>query len=227
MSDLTFNGGATGASMGNQQYTMRNLVFNNCGTAIIQLWDWGWTYIGLKINNCGKGIDISAGGSSAQDVGSITLIDSTITNTPVGLITAYSSSSQPATAGSIVLENVVLQNVPVAVQGPSGTLLSGGSSTISAWSSGHRYTPNGPQSAVGASKSPENLPRGFIVQKNILRNFSTDTVIQSHQTRDHRFCLAAAATTTSDRSLSTRRLPHLPSSVFVPLEPRVMLPQMM
>lgn len=32
MSDLTFNGGATGASMGNQQYTMRNLVFNNCGT---------------------------------------------------------------------------------------------------------------------------------------------------------------------------------------------------
>lgn len=32
MSDLTFNGGATGASMGNQQYTMRNLVFNNCQT---------------------------------------------------------------------------------------------------------------------------------------------------------------------------------------------------
>lgn len=32
MSDLTFNGGATGASMGNQQYTMRNLVFNNCKT---------------------------------------------------------------------------------------------------------------------------------------------------------------------------------------------------
>jgi hypothetical protein len=32
MSDLTFNGGATGASMGNQQYTMRNLIFNNCQT---------------------------------------------------------------------------------------------------------------------------------------------------------------------------------------------------
>lgn len=26
MSDLTFNGGATGASMGNQQYTMRYLI---------------------------------------------------------------------------------------------------------------------------------------------------------------------------------------------------------
>lgn len=32
MSDLTFNGGAAGASLGNQQYTMRNLVFNNCKT---------------------------------------------------------------------------------------------------------------------------------------------------------------------------------------------------
>jgi len=32
MSDLTFNGGATGASLGNQQYTMRNLVFNDCQT---------------------------------------------------------------------------------------------------------------------------------------------------------------------------------------------------
>lgn len=32
LTDLTFNGGATGASMGNQQYTMRNLRFNNCKT---------------------------------------------------------------------------------------------------------------------------------------------------------------------------------------------------
>jgi len=32
MTDLTFNGGAAGASIGNQQYTMRNLKFNNCKT---------------------------------------------------------------------------------------------------------------------------------------------------------------------------------------------------
>lgn len=87
-------------------------------------------------------------------MGSITVIDSTIVNTPVGIVTAYSSSSQPPTAGSIVLENISLSNVPVAVQGPNGTLLSGGTSTITGWSSGHRYTPNGPQSAVGASKFP-------------------------------------------------------------------------
>ncbi|KAI1881109.1 hypothetical protein JX265_001349 [Neoarthrinium moseri] len=161
MSDLTFNGGATGASMGNQQYTMRNLVFNNCGTAIIQLWNWGWTYINLQINNCGKGIDISAGGSSDQDVGSLTVIDSTFVNVPVGIVTAYTSSSSPATAGSIVLENVSLQNVPVAVQGPSGTYLSGGTTTITAWSEGHRYTPSGPQSAQGAI-TPNSRPSALL-----------------------------------------------------------------
>ena len=32
VADLTFTGGATGMSVGNQQYTMRNLVFNNCKT---------------------------------------------------------------------------------------------------------------------------------------------------------------------------------------------------
>ncbi|KAK8037907.1 glucan 1-3-beta-glucosidase [Apiospora phragmitis] len=163
MSDLTFNGGATGASMGNQQYTMRNLVFNDCGTAIIQLWNWGWTYIGLSINNCGKGIDISANSNGKQEVGSITLIDSTIVNTPVGIVTAWSSSSQPATAGTVVLENVALQNVPVAVSGPSGTVLSGSSSstTITGWSEGHRYTPNGPTNQIGAI-TPNNRPSALL-----------------------------------------------------------------
>src|SRR5271168_5219953 len=98
MTDVTFNGGIVGASIGNQQFTMRNLVFNNCVTAISQLWDWGWVYQGISINNCQKGIDISAGGTSGQTVGSIILVDSSITNTPIGIVTAYTSTSSPATA---------------------------------------------------------------------------------------------------------------------------------
>ncbi|KAI1769324.1 glycoside hydrolase family 55 protein [Hypoxylon sp. FL1150] len=161
MSDLTFNGGATGASLGNQQYTMRNLVFNNCQTAIIQLWNWGWTYIGLQINNCQKGIDITAGGSSALDVGSITVIDSTFTNTPVGITTAFESGSSPATADSIILENIVLSNVPVAVQGPSGTVLAGGSTTIAGWGQGHQYTPTGPNTLQGTI-TPNTRPTSLL-----------------------------------------------------------------
>jgi glucan 1,3-beta-glucosidase len=152
MTDLTFNGGIVGASVGNQQFTMRNLVFNNCVTAISQLWSWGWVYQGISINNCQKGIDVSAGGSSGQTVGSITLIDSTITNTPIGIITAHTSSSSPATAGSLMIENVQLNNVPTAIQLTGGsTVLTGttGSMTITGWGEGHEYIPNGPNQFEG------------------------------------------------------------------------------
>ncbi|KAI1141771.1 glycoside hydrolase family 55 protein [Hypoxylon sp. FL0543] len=165
MSDLTFNGGATGASLGNQQYTMRNLVFNNCQTAIIQLWDWGWTYIGLQINNCQKGIDITAGGSTAIATGSITVIDSTFKDTPVGITTAWETGAKPDTAGSVILENLTLDNVPVAVQGPSGTMLAGGSTTIAAWGQGHQYTPDGPktlQDTITANTRPASLTNGNV-----------------------------------------------------------------
>jgi glucan 1,3-beta-glucosidase len=159
--DLIFNGGATGASVGNQQYTMRNLTFNNCVTGIIQLWDWGWTYQGLSFNNVQTGIDITAGGSSAIDTGSITVFDSSFTNVPVGISTVWDTSSSPATAGSIVLENVALSNTPVAVKGPSGTVLTGGTTTISAWGEGHSYTPSGPTEFQG-SVTPNNRPSALL-----------------------------------------------------------------
>jgi glucan 1,3-beta-glucosidase len=142
LSDLTFTGGATGASMGNQQYTMRNLVFNNCGTAIIMLWDWDWTFQGITINNCGVGIDMSAGGSSGQQVGSMIVLDSAFNNVPVGVVTAYTPSASPDTAGSLILENVALSQVPVAVRSNGVDILPGttGTTTIAAWGQGHAYT---------------------------------------------------------------------------------------
>ncbi|KAJ4293965.1 hypothetical protein N0V88_005479 [Collariella sp. IMI 366227] len=142
MTDLTFNGGASGASMGNQQYTMRNLR-----QAIIQIWNWGWTYHGLSINNCQIGIDMSSGGSNNLNVGSVTLIDSTFTNVPVAILTARTSTSNPATAGSLILENILLTNVPTAILGPNNNVLLPGTTTtltIPAWATGHSYTPSGP-----------------------------------------------------------------------------------
>ncbi|TLD28496.1 hypothetical protein PspLS_03645 [Pyricularia sp. CBS 133598] len=153
LSDLTFIGGATGASMGNQQYTMRNLIFKNCDIAIIHLWNWGWTYFGLQIENARIGIDMSSlSNTSSQNVGSLTLIDSTMTNVATGIKTAFSANSQPRTAGSVILENVQLNNVPVAVTAAQGTVLTGstGSTTITGWGQGHRYVPNGPDRWQGA-----------------------------------------------------------------------------
>jgi glucan 1,3-beta-glucosidase len=151
LSDLTFHGGGTAAQFGNQQFTTRGLTFHNSIIAIDQIWDWGWTYKSISFNNCGTGIRMSAGGRTAQLVGSVTLIDSTFTNVQVGIITAYDSSSLPTTAGGLILENIQLNNVPIAVQGAEGTALVGttGSMTVSAWGEGHEYTPNGPNQFQG------------------------------------------------------------------------------
>ncbi|KAF1938191.1 beta-1,3-exoglucanase [Clathrospora elynae] len=162
MTDLVFNGGNNGFNVGNQQFTTRNLTFNNVNTAINQLWDWGWTYKSVSINNCRVGLNISAGGPSAVNVGSITFFDSEINNTPIGIVTSRTDNSEPAAAGSLYLENVKLDNVGAAVVGPNGTYLAGssGPSVINAWADGHRYLPQGPLEARGpivASKRPKEL----------------------------------------------------------------------
>jgi hypothetical protein len=162
MTDLIFNGGNNGFNVGNQQFTTRNLTFNNVNTAINQLWDWGWTYKSVSINNCRVGLNMSAGGPTAVNVGSITFFDSEIKDTPIGIVTSRTDNSEPAAAGSLYLENVKLDNVGAAVVGPDGTYLEGsvGASIIDAWADGHRYLPTGPDEVRGiiaSSKRPAAL----------------------------------------------------------------------
>uniref|UniRef100_L2FRZ3 Glucan-beta-glucosidase n=1 Tax=Colletotrichum fructicola (strain Nara gc5) TaxID=1213859 RepID=L2FRZ3_COLFN len=83
MTNLTFNGGKYGMFVGSQQFTTRALTFNNCKTAVYMNWNWLWTLQDLTINNCGVGVDMSNGGASAQTVGSVLLLDSVISNTPI------------------------------------------------------------------------------------------------------------------------------------------------
>ena len=152
MNDLTFYGGLNGVAFGNQQFTMRNLTFYNAQTAITQIWDWGWTYKSIAIYNCSVGLNMSAGGTGAQSVGSITFVDSSMTDVGIGIATAFDSTSQPPSAGSLIIDNLDLDNVPIAVQGPAGaTVLEGttGAITITGWGEGHKYTPNGPTEFQG------------------------------------------------------------------------------
>ncbi|KAK3302652.1 glycoside hydrolase family 55 protein [Chaetomium strumarium] len=126
MSDLTFNGGNYGAFLGSQQFTTRNLTFNNCKTAIFMNWNWEWTFHGVKINNCGVGIDMANGGSTGQTVGSVLVLDSEFTNTPIGIKTAYDPTS-PQTNGTLILENVDMTGTQQAIfsDATNGVLLPG------------------------------------------------------------------------------------------------------
>ncbi|XXH01836.1 hypothetical protein Hte_008198 [Hypoxylon texense] len=159
LNDLVFYGGLYGAVFGNQQFTVRNLTFNNAVTAIYQLWDWGWTYKSITVRcNCTVGLDMATRDSSAETVGSVTFFDSSFTNTKIAFNISRSAKSTPTTGGSLAIENVSLKNVPTAIQyGPTkSTLLAGttGSTTIASWVSGNVYSPTGPKTTAGAITPP-------------------------------------------------------------------------
>ncbi|OJJ45637.1 hypothetical protein ASPZODRAFT_68840 [Penicilliopsis zonata CBS 506.65] len=162
MSDLTFNGGNYGMFLGNQQFTTRNLTFNNCNTAIYMNWDWAWTFKSVTVNNCGVGINMSTSPSN-QTVGSVLLLDSTIDATTAGIVTAFTSDSIPVGGGVLVLDNVDFTSSSVAVAGISGNTILAGGSVVENWVQGDVYT-----SSSGATKRSAPLQRREIIEVEVI-----------------------------------------------------------
>ncbi|KAF8520004.1 exo-beta-1,3-glucanase [Hysterangium stoloniferum] len=143
MGDLAFNGGKFGIWVGNQQFTVRNITVNNAQTGIFMQWNWGWTFQGVTINNCQIGFQITTGRgitSSTQTAGAEAIIDATVIDTPILLETTQTSSG--SLAGSLLLDNVKLSNVPTAVKTAQGiTVFAGpGTGTITQWAQGNIYS---------------------------------------------------------------------------------------
>ncbi|KEY63859.1 hypothetical protein S7711_10046 [Stachybotrys chartarum IBT 7711] len=133
VSDLTFNGGNIGWRVGSQQFTARNLKFNDCLTAVQMIWDWGFTWQRIEISGGAIAFNISGvGGDDGQGVGSISLIDSEISDVPVGILT-HDERNSP----NIVLDNTVFNNVARIVQVDGGETLLSENSDL--WATGRRY----------------------------------------------------------------------------------------
>ncbi|KAF2202472.1 pectin lyase-like protein [Delitschia confertaspora ATCC 74209] len=161
MTDLTFNGGKYGAFFGNQQFTTRNLTFNNCQTAIYMNWNWVWTLKSVNINNCKVGLDM-ANSPTNQTVGSVLFMDSTLVNTPIGVNTSFSQNSIPTTGGTLIINNVDFSGSRVAVQDVNGRQLLAGGSKVQAWAQGQAIAAGGSLSRVqgdiaGAPRLPASL----------------------------------------------------------------------
>lgn len=137
VSDLEFEGGAIGWRVGSQQYTAIGLKFTNCVTAVQMIWDWGFNWQRIEIDGGTIAFNISGqGGIDKQGTGSISLIDSTISNTPIGILTNANSTSAP----NIVIDNTEFSNVGAIVQDNNGkVLLAGGSKKVDLWAHGLRY----------------------------------------------------------------------------------------
>jgi hypothetical protein len=177
MADIEIEGGLYGMNIGNQQFTMRNIKISKAVTGISQIWNWGWLYSGLSISNCGTAFSMSNGAQSNKlEVGSVVIIDSEITNCPTFVDMAWTLSTVPSGAGQLIMENIRLNNVPVAVKRAGTTVLQGGSITIPAWGQGSRYVPNGPakfQGALATAARPQDL----------LSNGKLQDVINGHPPR--------------------------------------------
>lgn len=193
-----------GAFMGNQQFTSRNLSFYDCVQAINQIWHWGMSFelrllavtdaiqagpTNPLVSNCSVGLNMTNGGSSSQAVGSVTFIDSTIINTPIGIQTAHNSAISSFSNGSLILENVSFKNVRTALQGPkNATALAGtsGSMKVTAWGQGHQDTSTGPasfQGTIPGFSRPKGLIAGNVYYQRSKPNYATVPVSQFSSTR--------------------------------------------
>ncbi|KAM7211124.1 glucan-beta-glucosidase [Rhypophila decipiens] len=145
VSDLTFNGGAIGWRAGSQQFTARGLRFNKCQTAVQMVWDWGFNWQDIKVDGGAIAFNISGvGGDKGQGIGSVSIIDSEISNVPVGILTQNIAGKEP----NIVLDNTVFTNVQRVVQINNGnTVLT---SAPKLWAMGKRYM-NGSTGTVESS----------------------------------------------------------------------------
>ncbi|KAL1962380.1 hypothetical protein VTN77DRAFT_9719 [Rasamsonia byssochlamydoides] len=151
MTDLVFNGGNYGMFVGNQQFTTRNLTFNGCNTAIFMNWNWAWTFKSVSVSNCGVALNMSNSPSN-QTVGSVMLLDSTISATNQAIVTAFSADSIPVGGGTLVLDNVDFTGSKVAVAGVDGNTILEGGSVVSSWVQGNTYTPSGVSSKAKRSE---------------------------------------------------------------------------
>ncbi|CAG8893629.1 unnamed protein product [Penicillium egyptiacum] len=167
MADLTFNGGNYGMFLGNQQFTTRNLVFNDCQTAIFMNWNWAWTFKSVKINNCEVGLNMSTSPSN-QTVGSVLMLDSKLTNTPTGIVTAWTQKSIPVGGGDLILDNVDFSGSKVAVAGVDGKVILEGGSVVDSWIQGNTYTPSKTINKRASEAQPELVTVVETVTETIL-----------------------------------------------------------
>ncbi|KAK5091266.1 hypothetical protein LTR05_001447 [Lithohypha guttulata] len=153
-----FNGGATGAFLGSQQFQTRNLTFNGCTTAIGLQWNWLWNFKSLNIQNCQVGLNMSTTNSSMETVGSAIVMDSKISASTAAIITTYKGADTvPETGSTLFIHNVDFAGSATAVlDGLTGNTVLAGNVKVAAWGQGNAYVPAGTNSP--AKREPEPSP---------------------------------------------------------------------
>lgn len=94
------------------------------------------------------------------------ILDSTFSNTPIGIAMGRGSLPKPPTGNSIILENVDFTNVRAAIQGPNSTVLAGSVGHVDAWGQGNSFSSSGSKGTFQGSITPNVRPAGLTSGKN-------------------------------------------------------------
>ncbi|PGH19016.1 hypothetical protein AJ79_00050 [Helicocarpus griseus UAMH5409] len=147
VSDLVFNeeisaGELVGDPVGKNKFSAihgDDLKFNGCLTAVQMVWDWGFNWQRIEIEGGAIAFNISGRrGDTDQGIGSVSVIDSKISNCPVAILT---NSRKDGVNGppNIVIGNLEMNNVGITVQDESGDTILEGSDRVDLWAIGRRY----------------------------------------------------------------------------------------
>lgn len=120
------------------------------------IWDWGFSWQRITIDGGAIAFNISGvGGDTGQGVGSMSLIDSTIKNVPVGILT-HGEENAP----NIVLDNTEFENVDRIIQVDGGDTLLSSNSDL--WATGRRYNGSEGQDQTGDVEGAPSRAEGLV-----------------------------------------------------------------
>ncbi|KAI4613082.1 hypothetical protein J4E83_007493 [Alternaria metachromatica] len=143
ISDITFQGGAIGLYGGSQQFTAQRLKFEGCTIGVHLIWDWGWVWKSITMNNVGTGFKLvpdSTSGAAAGNIGSASFLDSSFNNVKTVVQISPPTSTVGSGSTGLILENIKLSGVGTTVADTGGkTILAGSSSKIDEWAMGPVY----------------------------------------------------------------------------------------
>ncbi|KAK3505264.1 pectate lyase superfamily protein-domain-containing protein [Neurospora crassa] len=138
ISDVTFTGGGIGLKGGEQQFTAQRLKFNGCTVGIQVIWDWGWVWKSITMNNVKTGFKL-VGDGGVGNIGSVSIMDSSFTNVETVVIVNPITAITGKGSTGIALENIALSGVSVAVADTTGATLLAPSPVIDQWVVGPVY----------------------------------------------------------------------------------------
>ncbi|KAF4548363.1 Glucan 1,3-beta-glucosidase-like protein 1 [Elsinoe fawcettii] len=139
MSDLVFNGGAFGIYGGSQQFTSQRLTFNNVKIAVQLIWDWGWTWKSIQMNDCGIGFKL-IGENGVSNTGSVMIIDSIFRRTMTAVLTYPATTETGKGSTGVTFDNVRFDSVSNAVIDTMGKIyLAGSIGAVDTWVMGRIY----------------------------------------------------------------------------------------